>query len=588
MDGPSTPTAEDTPSLEASAAPKSPVWKSLVGDKRRLLLLTIAVCFVAMIAMVAALSASLSSDGESSASSSENSYPTDAVSAAESDQQVLAPVQVDEGGSASASAANAAVNALADSMSGSSSAASAALVGATAALADAAAAPAGSCRLDPAMDPNLLYLECPFVANANAGFAIDKPCLSGETCVYACEPPYVCTENGFSDLDCVPYLGRCDPYSPATYKSGLRCTAGAVAKPFPDKPLCAMGLNTSYIKSYVAGVVASCQTVYPGNEAPMIGIEVREGQAQQLTSFPQWYWHGTHAHFYVSVPNKTRAAACQWNYDPLSLNSGGVDAMPYVLGGGALLGNPCSECGQHDLDFGENFDFAKAYSSLPGFGVRVRNCNDVSCGDILCDATYTYDAASHQVARYWAVYNTVYGETTVGCVADAVRGNAWSGLARDTDKFTQFEFYPIDAASGQQSASCTNCSRPSGFDPSRCRLLRARKKAVFGTGVSPALYVCTPTGGAVSLEYKLSFVATASGDHGGDDAATTAPNVVAVQVLALFALCAVVTVLGVATFRFARHRQQLGGRTRDTERRRRSCADARKRRAGGRGGGGRR
>jgi hypothetical protein len=249
--------------------------------------------------------------------------------------------------------------------------------------------PPGSCRLDTKMDKNLLYLTCPYVSNANGGFAMDKSCLSGERCVYACEPPYVCTENGFSDTDCVPY---CDPYSASTYNGGLQCQDGVIKKQFPDKPLCAMGLNTSFIKNYVPDVISSCQTVYPGNEAPMIGIEVELGQSKQLTSFPQWYWHSTHAHFYVSVQKKKRHEACQWNYDALSLNSGGVDWMPYVVGGGSLAGHTCSECGQHNLDFGENFDFEKVYSiNKPTSRInasKYRGCPSdcIDCSMCRCDA----------------------------------------------------------------------------------------------------------------------------------------------------------------------------------------------------------
>lgn len=419
----------------------------------------------------------------------------------------------------------------------------------------------GTCGLDRAMDPHLLYVTCPFAGNANAGFAMDKPCLAGETCVYACEPPYVCTENGFSDTDCVPYLGRCDPYSASTYSSGLRCQAdGSVTRAFPSKPLCAPGLNTSFVTSAVPGIISSCQTVYPGNEAPMIGLEVRRRETKQLTSFPQWYWHGTHSHFYVGLAwqHAGRDAVCQWNYDPLSLNSGGVDAMPYVLGGGALAGHACSECGQHNLDFGDNFDFSKSYSALPTFGVRVRNCNDITCGDIQCDATYRFDAATGKLEGYWAVYNTVYGNDTVGCVADAVRGDSWTGTARDTDKFTRFEFYPIDIATGKQAANCTTCSAPSMFDASRCKKLRAAAPARFGTGANPALFVCTPTGGALALESRLVSLAassTTSKAEGSNDVKTvTSSSIVAVQVVAVFALCAVATLLVVFVVRLARQR----------------------------------
>jgi hypothetical protein len=410
------------------------------------------------------------------------------------------------------------------------------------------------------MDPHLLYVTCPFAGNANAGFAMDKPCLAGETCVYACEPPYVCTENGFSDTDCVPYLGRCDPYSASTYSGGLRCQAdGSVTRAFLSKPLCTPGLNTSFVTSAVSGIISSCQTVYPGNEAPMIGLEVRRRETKQLTSFPQWYWHGTHSHFYVGLARQHagRDAVCQWNYDPLSLNSGGVDAMPYVLGGGALAGHACSECGQHNLDFGDNFDFSKAYSAPPTFGVRVRNCNDITCGDIQCDATYRFDAATSVLEGYWAVYNTVYGNNTVGCVADAVRGDSWTGTARDTDKFTRFEFYPIDIATGKQAANCTTCSAPSMFDASQCKKLRAAAPARFGTGTNPALFVCTPTGGALALESKLVSLAasTTSKDEGSNDLGTvTSSSIVAVQVVAVFALCAVATLLVVFVVRLARQR----------------------------------
>lgn len=429
----------------------------------------------------------------------------------------------------------------------------------------------GTCALDTSMDSHLMHVKCPFAGNTNGGFAMDKPCIAGETCVYACEPPYVCTENGFSDTDCVPYLGRCDPYSASTYSGGLRCNAdGSVSRAFPDKPLCALGLNTSVITSSVQGVISACQTVYPGNEAPMIGIELRRGNTKQLTSFPQWYWHGTHSHFYVSIAyaKAGRDTVCQWNYDPLSLNSGGVDAMPYVVGGGALSGHACSECGQHNLAFGDNFDFRKAYSGQPTYGVRVRNCNDITCGEIQCDATYRLNNVTGELESYWAVYNTIYGNDTVGCVADAVRGNSWSGLARDTDKFTQFEFYPIDLSTGMQMANCSTCSASSMFDASRCLKLRDITPARFGTGVNPAVFVCTPTGGALGLASKLVTLA-ASTSNAKDTSetttvTTTSSSIVAVQVVAIFALCAVATLMVVAFVRLMRQ-HVVGAALRDND-----------------------
>ena len=75
-------------------------------------------------------------------------------------------------------------------------------------------------------DPNLLFITCPRVNNDNAGFAMDTKCRSGEKCVYACEPPYVSTRNGFSNEDCVPYLGRCGVYDPKTYHGGVICDNG--------------------------------------------------------------------------------------------------------------------------------------------------------------------------------------------------------------------------------------------------------------------------------------------------------------------------------------------------------------------------
>ena len=43
---------------------------------------------------------------------------------------------------------------------------------------------------------------------------------------------------------------------------------------------------------------------------------------------------GVHNHFYVAMANVQEALACQWNDSPKSLNSGGVDYFPYIIGGG--------------------------------------------------------------------------------------------------------------------------------------------------------------------------------------------------------------------------------------------------------------
>lgn len=546
--------------------------------KRKTLLLSAGVSAVGTAAVIATLATAIKSSTSetvsTSASDSETSSATASVSQATPSPTLLPPESADDNSGvveeeATPSPSTSTAPSVAGGGSGSAAAAEAIAAGASSAASANASngtitsssplAP-GTCGLDRAMDPHLLYVTCPFAGNANAGFAMDKPCLAGETCVYACEPPYVCTENGFSDTDCVPYLGRCDPYSASTYSGGLWCNAdGSVARAFPNKPLCAPGLNISFVTSAVSGIISSCQTVYPGNEAPMIGLELRRGETKQLTSFLQWYWHGTHSHFYVGLARQHagRDTVCQWNYDLLSLNSGGVDAMPYVVGGGALAGRACSECGQHNLDFGENFDFRKAYSALPTYGVRVRNCNDVTCGDIQCDATYRFDAAAGVLESYWAVYNTIYGDDTVGCVADVVRGDSWTGAACDTDKFTRFEFYPIDITTGKQAADCATCSAPSMFDASRCKKLRASAPARFGTGANSALFVCTPTGGALALESKLVTLAasTTSKAEGGNETRTvTSSSVMAVQVVAVFALCAVGTLLVVFTVRLARQR----------------------------------
>ena len=155
---------------------------------------------------------------------------------------------------------------------------------------------------------------------------------------------------------------------------------------------------------------------------------------------------------------------------------------------------------QHNLDFGENFDFRKL-NQLPGFGVRVRNCNDYECGHVMCDATYTYDPSEGVLKAYWAKFNTIYGPDNVGCVTHAVQGNAWKP-AHGVHKYTRFEYYPIDTNGRDTSVPLT----AGAFDASKCRLIKRGKPAVHGTGANPAKYVCTPTGAAEHLQNTLQFV----------------------------------------------------------------------------------
>ncbi|ETV88506.1 hypothetical protein, variant [Aphanomyces astaci] len=282
------------------------------------------------------------------------------------------------------------------------------------------------CTLDKSFDPNLLYIAAPSAGNTNAGFAMEQPCASGDRCVYGCEPPYVASSNGWSNADCIPYISLCPPYSASTSQGGLYCDKGRLVLDSPNQPLCVPGLNTSFVTNYVPATMSTCQRVTPGNGAPMIGLEVSPGQTKQLAAFPQWYWRGVGATHVVHLPGTRRLPACQRNADPLSLNAQGVDAMPFVLGGGSLPGSSCAACSQHTLSFNDHFDFQKAYAKVPGYGVRVRNCNDVACGPVQCDASYVYNAAIDTLDAYWVKYNAVFGSTAVGCVADVVRRNELS------------------------------------------------------------------------------------------------------------------------------------------------------------------
>ncbi|KAF0714609.1 Aste57867_3784 [Aphanomyces stellatus] len=409
-----------------------------------------------------------------------------------------------------------------------------------------AATTGAACALDTTMDPRLLYLACPAAANANAGFAMDAACASGSRCTYACEPPYVPTSNGWSNADCVPYSALCPPYSPATARGGLRCLNGQLTRDDPAQPLCVPGLNTSYVINYVPATLSTCQTVTPGNGAPMIGLEVGQGQAGQLTSLPQWYWRGVRASFYTNLPGVRRLAACQKNADPLSLNAKGVDTMPYVLGGGGLPSSGCDACGQHTLAFNDAFDVQKAYSKFPGYGIRVRNCNDATCGAVQCDATYTYDAASNTVAAVWVKYNTIFSPTSVGCVVDVVTGYGWSP-SDGTSKFTLFEYYPTTVA-GQQTPDCAGCSTPSTVDITSCRKIRQPTPASFGTGVSPAQYVCTPTGSAIAGAASLVVLA-AAGDGTAADGGAAMSSATQVEIFIACVLAAAGVAVGVRVWR---------------------------------------
>ncbi|CAK4135536.1 unnamed protein product [Aphanomyces euteiches] len=372
------------------------------------------------------------------------------------------------------------------------------------------------CMLDKSMDPNVMYVANPSIANANGGFAMDQACASGSRCTYGCEPPFVPSSNGWSNADCIPYLALCPPYSPATATGGILCDNGRVIADDPTQHLCVPGLNTSFVTNYVPATLSTCLAVTPGSGSPMVGVEIAQNQTKQLTSYPQWFWRGVSAQMYVNLPGVRRIAACQRNADPLSLNAQGLDTMPFVVGGGSLPGSGCAACGQHTLAFNDGFDFRKAYSKVPGYGIRVRNCNDQSCGPVQCDATYVYNPTTLTLDAYWVKYNTVFDSTSVGCVADVVTGYGWTP-ADGVSKFTLYEYYPT-TASGQQTASCPGCSAPSAFDPGYCKKLRQAAPARFGSGVVPAQFICTAVGAAVGRAATLS---TFSSNDGGNDATTT-------------------------------------------------------------------
>ncbi|KDO32977.1 hypothetical protein SPRG_02668 [Saprolegnia parasitica CBS 223.65] len=360
------------------------------------------------------------------------------------------------------------------------------------------------CRLDTGLDARLHYVNCPAASNANAGFAMDEACGSGMRCPYACALPFLPSSNGWSSSDCLPFTSLCPPSSPATARGGLFCANGTVVVDAPSQPLCVSGLNTSFVKSYVPQSIATCKVIAPGNGAPMVGVDTAPGHVSQLASHPQWFWRGEPAKYYTLLPGVASSVGCQRNYDRFSLNAAGIDAMPYTLGGGSLPGSPCAECAQHTLSFGEHFDSTKPYSAFPGYGVRVRNCNDAGCGDVQCDATYALNAATGLLEAYWVKYNAVFGPTSVGCIATTVVGYGWAPTD-GTAKYTLYEYYPV-TITGQQDVACTNCSLPSTFVPSACRGLRANTPPRFGTGYNPAVYICTPVGAAIALQNTISFL----------------------------------------------------------------------------------
>ncbi|EQC36922.1 hypothetical protein SDRG_05749 [Saprolegnia diclina VS20] len=360
------------------------------------------------------------------------------------------------------------------------------------------------CRLDTGLDTRLQYVNCPAASNANAGFAMDEACGSGMRCPYACALPYLPSSNGWSSSDCLPFTSLCPPSSPATARGGLFCANGTVVVDAPSQPLCVSGLNTSFIKSYLPKPIATCKVIAPGNGAPMVGVDTAPGRISQLASHPQWFWRGQPAKYYTLLPGVASSVGCQRNYDRFSLNAAGIDTMPYTLGAGSLPGSPCAECAQHTLNFGEHFDSTKPYSGFPGYGVRVRNCNDAGCGDVQCDATYVLDAATGLLEAYWVKYNAVFGPTSVGCMATTVVGYGWAPTD-GTAKYTLYEYYPV-TITGQQDPACTNCSLPSTFVPSACGRIRANTPPRFGTGYNPAVHICTPVGAAIGLQNTISFL----------------------------------------------------------------------------------
>ncbi|CAK4631601.1 unnamed protein product [Aphanomyces euteiches] len=143
------------------------------------------------------------------------------------------------------------------------------------------------CMLDKSMDPNVMYVANPSIANANGGFAMDQACASGSRCTYGCEPPFIPSSNGWSNADCIPYLALCPPYSPATATGGLLCDNGRVIADDPTQPLCVPGLNTSFVTNYVPATLSTCLAVTPGSGSPMVGVEIAQNQTKQLTSYPQ-------------------------------------------------------------------------------------------------------------------------------------------------------------------------------------------------------------------------------------------------------------------------------------------------------------
>ncbi|OQR91538.1 hypothetical protein THRCLA_08954 [Thraustotheca clavata] len=387
------------------------------------------------------------------------------------------------------------------------------------------------CRLDTQLDAHLQYVFAPFASNTNAGFAMDRACASGERCAYACMSPYIPTSNGWSSKDCIPYTSLCPAYSSATARGGLQCVNGKTIADNPSQPLCVLGLNTSFVKSYLPKQVATCQVVNHGTA--MTGFDLAPNQASQLASPPQWYWRGRGAKYYTGLPGVGNTVACQRNFDRLSLNAAGIDTMPYTLGGGSLFGSQCAECGQHTLAFGENYDSKKKYSSFPGYGIRVRNCNDFGCGDVQCDATYAFNPVTGEVEAYWVKYNTVFSSTSVGCVVDTVLGYGW-GPNNGFAKYTLYEYYPV-TINGQQSSTCSTCSSPSTFVPSTCGKIRSRTPPRFGTGSNPAMYVCTPVGAAVGLQSTIKILSS-SNPSSSELSATVIAEIVVASVLCLIVI----------------------------------------------------
>ncbi|OQR88057.1 hypothetical protein ACHHYP_07663 [Achlya hypogyna] len=364
------------------------------------------------------------------------------------------------------------------------------------------------CRLDTSLDPHLQYVFVPAASNANAGFAMDRPCASGMRCPYACQAPYLPTTNGWSPQDCLPFTALCPPRSPVSARGGLSCRNGVADVDAPGAPLCVLGLNTTFVKSYVDKRLAMCQVMSTGDgSSPLVGLDLGAGQVAPLASHPQWFWRGQPAKYYAGLPGVPSGTACQRNYDKLSLNAAGTDALPYVVGAGSIPGSPCAECAQHTLAFNDNFDVAKSYAGFPGYGVRVRNCNDAGCGSVQCDATYVFDVTTGTFAAYWVKYNAVLSSNSAGCITSTVVGYGWAPTD-GTSKYTLFEYYPVTSA-GQQDPACTDCSLPSVFNPASCGKIKHSAPPRFGTGASAAVYVCTPVGAAIAQQPSLALLSAA-------------------------------------------------------------------------------